>query len=70
MAVGDRFSDLATAATDAAANLQQAAEDAKRAGLTSLVDLGIRAQTALDEMPAEDDGEDDEGPPVATQLPS
>ena len=55
MAVGDKLSDLANQAKDAAANLQQAAEDAKRAGLTALVDLGLRAQEVLDEMPAAGD---------------
>jgi aminoglycoside phosphotransferase len=62
MAVGDRFSDLATAATDAAANLQQAAEEAKRAGLTALVDLGQRAQEALDAMPAAGDAPEGDAP--------
>jgi hypothetical protein len=68
MAAGDRLDDLANAATDAAANLQQAAQEAKRAGLTALVDLGHRAQEALDEMPAEgvEDGEGaDEGDAAA-----
>ena len=72
--MGERLDELAEQASQAASDLKDAAEDAKRRGLQALVDLGSRAQEELDTMPAEDadaaEGEDDEGPPVATTLPS
>jgi hypothetical protein len=69
-AVGDRLDDLSAAASAAAEDLKDAAEDAKRRGLQALVDLGLKAQEALDSMPAEDADAEDEGPPEATQLPA
>jgi len=72
MALADRLTALADQAGAAADQLRDAAEDAKRAGLTALIDLGAKAQEALDQMPAEgvDEPTDEDAPPEATQLPS